>query len=76
MTEAYPDASTGGASRDHEGAKAPLGMAEWVCLAATPIFAIMALLTGLGGSRPQVDFFYPDWWPRTRVEITQELKKL
>ncbi len=30
---------------------AALGLAEWLCLAATPTFAIMALLTGLGGSR-------------------------
>ena len=29
---------------------AALGLAEWLCLAATPTFAIMALLTGLGGS--------------------------
>ena len=36
MTEAHPAHSTGGASRDDEG--------------ATPTFAIMALLTGLGGS--------------------------
>jgi hypothetical protein len=28
-----------------------LGLAEWLCLAATPTFAILALLTGLlGGS--------------------------
>jgi len=36
MTEAYPAHSTRDVSRDHEG--------------ATPAFAIMALLTGLGGS--------------------------
>jgi hypothetical protein len=50
MTEAHPAHSTGGASRDDEGATAALGLAEWLCLAATPTFAIMALLTGLGGS--------------------------
>jgi hypothetical protein len=33
-----------------EGANAALGLVEWLCLAATPTFAIMALLTGLGGS--------------------------
>ena len=49
MTEAHPAHSTGGASRDDEGTTA-LGLAEWLCLAATPTFAIMALLTGLGGS--------------------------
>jgi hypothetical protein len=36
MTGAYPARSTRDVSRDHEG--------------ATPAFAIMALLTGLGGS--------------------------
>jgi len=50
MTEAHPAHSTGGASRDDEGATAAHGLAEWLCLAATPTFAIMALLTGLGGS--------------------------
>ena len=52
MTEAHAAHSTGGASRDDEGASAALGLAEWLCLAATPTFAILALLTGLlGGSR-------------------------
>ena len=50
MTEAHPAHSTGGASRDDEGATAALGLAEWLGLAATLTFAIMALLTGLGGS--------------------------
>ncbi len=50
MTEAHPAHSNGGASRDDEGTTAALGLAEWLCLAATPTFAIMALLTGLGGS--------------------------
>ncbi|HJS84962.1 MAG TPA: hypothetical protein VJ779_05845 [Acetobacteraceae bacterium] len=50
MTQAHPAHSTGGASRDDEGATAALGLAGWLRLAATPTFAIMALLTGLGGS--------------------------
>jgi hypothetical protein len=50
MTDAHPAQSAGGASRDDGGATAALGLAEWLCLAATPTFAIMALLTGLGGS--------------------------
>jgi len=50
MTEAHPAHSTGRASRDDEGAPPTLGLAEWLCLAATPTFAIMALLTGLGES--------------------------
>ena len=53
MTEARPVHSTGGASRDDEGATA-LGLAELLCLGATPTFAILALLTGLGGSPPDM----------------------
>jgi hypothetical protein len=49
MTEAYHANSTGGASCDDEGAAAALGIAKWLCLAATPTFAIMALLTGILG---------------------------
>jgi hypothetical protein len=45
MTEAYRANPTGGAICDHEGAAAALGIAKWLCLAATPTFAIMALLT-------------------------------
>jgi hypothetical protein len=31
------------------------GLANWLCLAATPIFALMALLTGvLGGAQPEM----------------------
>jgi hypothetical protein len=41
--------SPAGASRNGEGAMAGLGVAEWLYLAATPSFAIMALLTALGG---------------------------
>ena len=35
---------------DEDAAAAAVGLARWLCLAATPTFAIMALLTGLGGS--------------------------
>jgi hypothetical protein len=53
MTEAYHANSTGGASCDDEGgAAAALGAANWLCLAATPTFAIMALLTGVLGGGP------------------------
>ncbi|HKA71351.1 MAG TPA: hypothetical protein VKE26_06065 [Xanthobacteraceae bacterium] len=34
-------------------AVAGLGAADWVCLAAAPTFAIMALLTGVLGGGPQ-----------------------
>lgn len=55
MTEAYPTNSTGGASRDAEGAGAALGIAGWLSLAAAPTFAIMALLTGaLGGGSSDI----------------------
>jgi hypothetical protein len=55
MTEAYHTNSTGGASCDDEGAAAALGAADWLCLAAAPTFAVMALLTGvLGGGRPDM----------------------
>jgi hypothetical protein len=50
MMKAHSARSTGGASRDGAGTTAPLGLAERLCLAATPTFALMALLTGLGGS--------------------------
>jgi hypothetical protein len=50
MTEALPGRSTGGTSRADEDATETLGLTEWLCLAATPTFAIMALLTGLGGN--------------------------
>jgi hypothetical protein len=53
MTEAYyPANATGGASCDGEGAAAALGIAKWLCLAATPTFAIMALMTGVLGGGP------------------------
>jgi hypothetical protein len=34
------------------GNAAALGTADWLCLAATPTFAIMALLTGVLGAGP------------------------
>ncbi|SHJ38416.1 hypothetical protein SAMN05444159_0475 [Bradyrhizobium lablabi] len=52
MTGAYHANSTGGASRDDEGVAAALGIAKWLCLAATPTFAIMALMTGVLGAGP------------------------
>jgi hypothetical protein len=54
MTEAYPANSTGGASCDDEGAAAALGIAKWLCLAATPTFAIMALLTVASGGSDMI----------------------
>jgi hypothetical protein len=54
MTEAYPANSTGGASCDDEGAAAAHGIAKWLCLAATPTFAIMALLTVASGGSDMI----------------------
>ena len=47
MTVAYPANPAGGASCDREGVAAAFGIAKWLGLAATPTFAIMALLTGI-----------------------------
>ena len=52
MTEAYHASSTGAAICDDEGAAAALGIAKWLCLAATPTFTIMALMTGVLGGGP------------------------
>lgn len=38
---------------EQSGAKAR-GAADWLCLAATPTFAIMALLTGIFGGTPDL----------------------
>jgi hypothetical protein len=50
MIDAYPASSADGAARDDVDAAAAHGLAEWLCLAATPTFTVMALLTSvLGG---------------------------
>jgi hypothetical protein len=36
-----------------QGSAGALGAADWLCLAAAPTFAIMALLTGVFGGGPQ-----------------------
>jgi len=41
--------------RYERGSAAVLGAADWLCLAAAPTFAMMALLTGvLGGGPPEM----------------------
>ena len=50
MTQVNPANSIGRASCDDEDAAATLGITKWLCLAATPTFAIMALLTSVLGS--------------------------
>src|SRR5260370_36161435 len=52
MSEAHTGGSACGAVRYESGNAAALGAADWLCLAAAPTFAIMALLTGvLGGGK-------------------------
>src|ERR1700674_3169156 len=55
MSEFYPGGSASGAIRYESRNAAALGAADWLCLAAAPTFAIMALLTGvLGGGPPDM----------------------
>jgi hypothetical protein len=49
MSEAYSGGSASGAIRHESGHAAAFGAAGWLGLAATPTFALMALLTGVGG---------------------------
>jgi hypothetical protein len=51
MRQACSGGSDDGATRRNAAA---LGAADWLCLAAAPTFAIMALLTGVLGGGPQV----------------------
>jgi hypothetical protein len=53
MSDAYSGGSDGGAIRSKSRNAAALAAADWLCLAAAPTFAIMALLT-LGGGPPDV----------------------
>jgi hypothetical protein len=52
MTEAYHATATGDARCDDEGVAAAPGIAKFLCLAATPTFAFMALMTGTFGGGP------------------------
>jgi hypothetical protein len=52
MTEVHATQSTGGPSCDDAGAAATLGIVRWLSLAATPTFAIMALLVAVLGEGP------------------------
>ena len=47
MSEACSGGSDDGAFRHESRNPAALGAADWLCLAAAPTFAIMALLTGI-----------------------------
>ena len=52
MSEAYSGGSDGEATRYESRDAAALGLANWLCLAAAPTFAMMALLTGVFGGGP------------------------
>jgi hypothetical protein len=52
MSKAYCGGSASGAIRHESGHAAALGAADWLCLAAAPTFAIMALLTSVPGGGP------------------------
>ncbi len=55
MSEAYAGGRARGATHLEGGNAVAVGAADWLCLAAAPTFAIMALLTGvLGGGRPDI----------------------
>ena len=55
MGEACTGEGASGAIRHESDRAAALGAADWLCLAAAPTFAIMALLTGvLGGGPPDM----------------------
>jgi hypothetical protein len=52
VSEAHSGGGACGAIRHEGGNAAALGAADWLCLAAAPTFAIMALLTDiLGGGQ-------------------------
>jgi hypothetical protein len=53
MTKVNPANTTGGAGGADEGAPATLGSGKWLALAATPTFAIMALVAGVAGGGAQ-----------------------
>jgi hypothetical protein len=56
MTEACGARLTGGVNHGDGGTVAAPGIERWLCLAATPIFAIMALMTSVPSGGP-MDMF-------------------
>jgi hypothetical protein len=54
MSETYPSGCARGANRFESGHAAALPTADWLCLAAAPTFAFMALLTGVLGGQPDI----------------------
>jgi hypothetical protein len=54
MSETHTGIRGSGAIHCENGNTAAIGAAYWLRLAAAPTFAIMALLTGVGGGPPDV----------------------
>ena len=54
MSEAHSGGFEGGAIHGESRNAVALGAADWLCLAATPTFAMMALLTVLSGGPPDM----------------------
>ena len=54
MSEDHSGESASGAIRHESGHAPALGAADWLGLAVAPTFAIMALLTGVGGGPPDM----------------------
>ncbi len=54
MSNAYSGGSDGSATRSASRNAPARVAADWLCLSAAPIFAIMALLTGVRGSPPDM----------------------
>jgi hypothetical protein len=50
MREAHLTGCTGDVIRSESGQRAAVGAADWLYLAAAPTFAIMALVTSIGGA--------------------------
>ena len=56
MTEAHSVNATGTSSSGDQSAVAALGIITWLCLAVTPTFAIMAVLTSIIAGGPMAVF--------------------
>jgi hypothetical protein len=55
MSAVHPSGCAGGAIRSESGYATAFGAADWLYLAAAPMFATMALLTGVfGGGQPDI----------------------
>jgi hypothetical protein len=54
MTKVHTDGRGPGAVSCEDGNAAATGAGDWLCLAAAPTFAIMALLTGVLGGSPDM----------------------